>query len=399
LPKKKPTESTFAADGVVPLLDLGPQYRALRPALLAAIEHVCQSQQFILGEEVAAFEAEVAQYLGVAHAIGVNSGTDALVIALRALGIGPGDEVITTPFSFFATAEAISLVGATPVFADIEAESFNLDPRAVAAQITSRTRAILPVHLFGCPAAMGAILELAERQGLAVIEDAAQAFGAQYWSPCASCHNQACHPTTQMRLHGRYVGTLGTVGAFSFYPSKNLGAYGDGGLIVTNDAHLAERARKLRSHGSLVPYQNEMLGYNSRLDALQAAILLVKLPYVAEWNTARRRLAERYTARLAQLPGVVPPAITPGHVFHQYTVRLPQERRDAIQQALYAQGIKTMVYYPLPIHQLPVYAGRFPSQPISEAVAREVLSLPIWPEMSEATCLRVINALERAVAG
>jgi dTDP-4-amino-4,6-dideoxygalactose transaminase len=202
-----------------------------------------------------------------------------------------------------------------PVFADIEAESFNLDPRAVASRITSRTRALLPVHLFGRPAAMGAVLELAERYGLAVIEDAAQAFGAQYLPPCAGCNGQGCQPTTQTRLHGRYVGTLGTMGAFSFYPSKNLGAYGDGGLIVTNDARLAERARKLRSHGSLVPYQNEMLGYNSRLDGLQAAILRVKLPYVTGWNAARRRLAERYTARLASLPGVTPPAVTPGHVF------------------------------------------------------------------------------------
>jgi len=386
-------------DGFVPILDLEPQYQALRPALQAAFERVCRSRQFVLGEEVAAFEDEVANHLGVAHAVGVNSGTDALVIALRALDIGPGDEVITTPFSFFATAEAISLVGAMPVFADIEAESFNLDPRAVASRITSRTRALLPVHLFGRPAAMGAVLELAERYGLAVIEDAAQAFGAQYLPPCAGCNGQGCQPTTRTRLHGRYVGTLGTVGAFSFYPSKNLGAYGDGGLIVTNDARLAERARKLRSHGSLVPYQNEMLGYNSRLDGLQAAILRVKLPHVTGWNAARRRLAERYTARLASLPGVTPPAVTPGHVFHQYTVRLPRERRDAIRQALQAQGIGTMVYYPTPIHQLPVYAGRFPAQPVSEMAAAEVLSLPIWPEMTDATWERVIAAVERAVAG
>lgn len=383
--------------GCVPILDLEAQYQMLRPALQAAFERVCRSRQFVLGEEVAAFEDEAARYLGVAHAVGVNSGTDALVIALRALDIGPGDEVITTPFSFFATAEAISLVGATPVFADIEAESFNLDPQAVATQVTSRTRAILPVHLFGRPAAMGALLELAERHGLAVIEDAAQAFGAQYLPPCVGCAGQGCAPATQTRLHGRYVGTLGTVGAFSFYPSKNLGAYGDGGLIVTNNAQLAERARKLRSHGSLVPYQNEMLGYNSRLDALQAAILRVKLPHVTDWNIARRRLAERYTAELAAIPGVIPPSVTPGHVFHQYTVRLPQGRRDTIRQALQAQGIGTMVYYPTPIHRLPVYAGRFPPQPVSEMAAAEVLSLPIWPEMPDATWAQVVLALKQAV--
>ncbi|MGQ9897304.1 MAG: DegT/DnrJ/EryC1/StrS family aminotransferase [Acidobacteriota bacterium] len=387
-------------DGFVPILDLQPQYHALRPALQAAFERVCRSQQFILSEEVAAFECEVANYLGVAQAVGVNSGTDALVIALRTLDIGPGDEVITTPFSFFATAEAISLVGATPVFADIEAESFNLDPRAVTAHLTSRTRAILPVHLFGRPAAMGALLELAERHGLAVIEDAAQAFGAQYLPPCVGCDSrQDCQPGTQKRLHGSYVGTLGTIGTFSFYPSKNLGAYGDGGLMVTNDAQLAERARKLRSHGSLVPYQNEMLGYNSRLDALQAAILRVKLPHVADWNAARRRLAARYTARLAPLPDVVVPTVTPGHVFHQYTVRLPRQRRDTIRQMLQSQGIGTMVYYPTPIHQLPVYAGQFAPQPVSEAAAAEVLSLPIWPEMTDATWTRVVQSLERAVTG
>ncbi|OYT73198.1 MAG: erythromycin biosynthesis sensory transduction protein eryC1 [Chloracidobacterium sp. CP2_5A] len=380
------------------MLDLEPQYRALRPALEAALERVCGSQQFILGEEVKAFEEEAAQYLGAAHAVGVNSGTDALVIALRALDIGPGDEVITTPFSFFATAEAISLVGATPVFADIEAESFNLDPRQVAALITPRARALLPVHLFGRPAAMGALLELAERHGLAVIEDAAQAFGARYAPPCVGCDGQDCAPATQARLQARYVGTLGAIGAFSFYPSKNLGAYGDGGLIVTNDAQLAERCRKLRSHGSLVAYRNETLGYNSRLDALQAAILRVKLPYVAEWNAARRRVAETYNELLAGLPGIVTPAVTTGHVFHQYTLRLPDRRRDAIRQALAEQGIGTMVYYPTPIHQLPVYAGQFPPQPVSEAAAGEVLSLPIWPEIAESAQARVASALAQALS-
>ncbi len=382
----------------MPILDLEPQYRALRPALQAALERVCGSQQFILGEEVEAFEDETAQYLGVAQSIGVNSGTDALVIALRALGIGPGDEVITTPFSFFATAEAISLVGATPVFADIEAESFNLDPRQVAARLTPRTRALLPVHLFGRPSAMGALLELAERHGLAVVEDAAQAFGARYAPPCVGCAAPACAPATQARLQGRYVGTLGTLGAFSFYPSKNLGAYGDGGLIVTNDPQLAERCRKLRSHGSLAPYRNEMLGYNSRLDALQAAILRVKLPFVAEWNAARRRVAATYRQALAELPGVVAPAVTPGHVFHQYTLRLLDGRRDAVRQSLAEQGIGTMVYYPTPIHQLPVYAGRFPPQPVSEAAAGEVLSLPIWPEIAESVQLRVTSAIARALS-
>ncbi len=396
MPKKLPDA---AADGFIPILNLEPQYRALRPALQAALERVCASQQFILGEEVAAFEEEVARYLGVSQAIGVNSGTDALVIALRALDIGPGDEVITTPFSFFATAEAISLVGATLVFADIEAESFNLDPHAVAACITSRTRALLPVHLFGRPAAVGALLEVAARHGLAVIEDAAQAFGAQYLPPCVGCDGRGCAPATQTQLRGRFVGTLGTIGAFSFYPSKNLGAYGDGGLIVTNDNRIAERCRKLRSHGARAPYWHDMLGYNSRLDALQAAILRVKLPYVAEWNAARRRIAATYHQGLAGLPGVVTPAVTPGHVFHQYTLRIQAGRRDAVRQSLLEQGIGTMVYYPTPLHQLPVYAGQFPPQPVSEAAAGEVLSLPIWPEMEEAVQGRVINAVRQALAG
>lgn len=395
MPKKLPDA---APDGFIPILDLGPQDRALRPALLAAFERVCASRQFILGEEVAAFEAEVAQYLGVAQAVGVNSGTDALVIALRALDVGPGDEVITTPFSFFATAEAISLVGATPVFADIEAESFNLDPRAVAACITPRTRALLPVHLFGRPAAMGALLALAERHGLAVLEDAAQAFGASYQPPCVGCDDQTCAPATRTRLSGRYIGTLGALGAFSFYPSKNLGAYGDGGLIVTNDDRLAERCRKLRSHGARVAYQHEMLGYNSRLDALQAAFLRVKLPHVAEWNAARRRIAEAYNRAFAGLPGVVTPTATAGHVFHQYTLRIQDGRRDAVRRRLTEQGVGTMVYYPTPIHQLPVYAGRFPPRPVSEAVAGEVLSLPIWPEMTERVQARVVNAVTRALA-
>ncbi|MFQ3638540.1 MAG: DegT/DnrJ/EryC1/StrS family aminotransferase [Chloracidobacterium sp.] len=382
----------------MPILDLESQYQSLRPALQAAFERVCTSRQFVLGEEVAAFESEAASYLGVAHAVGVNSGTDALVIALRALDIGPGDEVITTPFSFFATAEAISLVGAKPVFVDIEAESFNLDPRGIANHITPRTRALMPVHLFGRPAAMGAVLEAAERHGLAVIEDAAQAFGARYLPPCAECNGQRCTSATQTRLRGRFVGTLGTLGAFSFYPSKNLGAYGDGGLIVTHDAQLAERARKLRSHGSLVAYQNEMLGYNSRLDAIQAAILRVKLPYVEAWNSARRRIAEQYNAALARLPGLVTPDISPGHVFHQYTVRILGARRDIVRQLLTAQGIGTMVYYPTPIHRLPVYAGQFPPQPVSEAVAGDVLSLPIWPELTDAARGRVVDALEQALA-
>ncbi len=377
----------------VPPLDLKTQYASLQTEIQAAIGRVLASGQFILGPEVAQFEAEVASYLGVRHAIGVNSGTDALVISLRALGVGPGDEAITTPFSFFATAEAISLVGATPVFADVEMESFNIDPKEVARKITPRTKAIVPVHLFGRPAAMTQLLELARAHNLPIIEDAAQSFGARYQGHCTGCYGDLCLANLREGLTGRHTGSLGTMAAFSFFPTKNFGAYGDGGLIATDDDRLAELASMLRVHGAKDRYQNEILGYNSRLDALQAAILRVKLPHVAAWNQRRIQIARTYNRLLADLPGLIVPEVYVGHVFHQYTLRATGGRRDALKSALAKAGIGSMVYYPVPQDRLPVYAGRHEPNPVSDTLASEVLSLPIWPEMSDETIALVAGEI------
>jgi dTDP-4-amino-4,6-dideoxygalactose transaminase len=365
------TETEF-----IPILDLKPQYQSLKEGIKEAINRVLESSQFIMGSEVRAFESEVAEYLGVKHAIGVNSGTDALFIGLRALDIGPGDEVVTTPFSFFATAESISHVGATPRFVDVDERTFNIVPELIEEKITERTKAILPVHLFGRPAEMSKILALAEQYDLKVIEDCAQSFGARY--------------------QGRQTGTIGDVGAYSFFPSKNLGAYGDGGLIATNDDTLADTARMLREHGAKKKYYNEMVGYNSRLDAIQAAILRVKLPYIDVWNEGRRRVAHLYGELLEGMPGVIVPEVSEGHVFHQYTIRLTQADRNEVQSRLREAGIGTMVYYPVPQDRLPLYEGRYPSNSVSDKLAKQVLSLPIWPELSEATAERVIRAVTQA---
>ncbi|MEO0988373.1 MAG: DegT/DnrJ/EryC1/StrS family aminotransferase [Cyanobacteria bacterium J06639_14] len=380
----------------IPVLDLKPQYQAIRDEIQAAINRVLESGQFILGAEVGQFEAAAAQYLGVKHAIGVNSGTDALMIGLRALGIGPGDEVITTPFSFFATAESISNVGATPVFADIDAASFNIDPNQIKACITDKTKAIMPVHLYGNPAAMAQILDIAEEHALKVIEDCAQAFGASYKGDCVDCTG-ICQDATRDRLLGKRVSSIGDVGAFSFFPTKNLGAYGDAGLITTDDDAIAETARKLRVHGEQKRYHNEVLGYNSRLDAIQAAILGVKLPYIDQWNQQRRRVAETYSQLLADVKGVIPPKITEGHVFHQYTIRISEGKRDAVKAYLAEQGIGAMIYYPIPQYRLPVYEGQFPTCAVTEQVAAEVLSLPIWPELAESSQERIATTLVEAI--
>lgn len=361
----------------IPPLDLSGEVETLWPELTAAIERVLRSQQFIMGPEVAAFEEEIAAWLGVKHAIGVNSGTDALVIALRALDIGPGDEVITTPFSFFATAESISILGATPVFVDVEEDSFNIDPTQIEIEITERTRAIMPVHLFGRPADMGRIVEIADRHGLKVVEDCAQSIGA--------------------RCEGHMTGTIGAVGAFSFFPTKNLGAYGDGGLIATDDDDIADLARMLRSHGSKRKYHNEVLGYNSRLDSIQAAILRVKLPHLDAWNAQRREVAARYNEGLADVVDLIVPELVDGHVFHQYTVRTTGHDRDSVQKSLANAGVISMVYYPVPQDRLPVYAGHHTECRVSDRLSRDVLSLPIWPGMPQATQERVISALSGIV--
>jgi dTDP-4-amino-4,6-dideoxygalactose transaminase len=345
----------------------------------------------VLGPDVEAFEREAAEYLGVKHAVGLNSGTDALFIGLRALGVEPGDEVVTTPFTFFATPEAISLIGATPVFADIEADSFNLDPASLEVAVTGRTRAVIPVHLFGRPVDWEALSDVASRHGLRVLEDCAQSIGA---TAAGGNDGAATSP--------RRTGALGDAGAFSFYPTKNLGGFGDGGLLTIDDDGVAETARMLRTHGERSRYRNEMIGYNSRLDALQAALLRVKLRRLDAFNSARRAAARRYGELLADLgaAGVLTtPAVTEGHVFHQYTVRIQGGRRDEVRERLDEAGIGTMVYYPIPCHRLPVYAEAYAdvSLPVAEAAADEVLSLPIWPAIEAATQERVAAALADAL--
>jgi len=380
----------------IPVLDLKPQYNQIKDEVQAAINAVLASARFIMGPEVKQFEEEVATYLGVNHAIGVNSGTDALVIGLRALDIGEGDEVLTTPFSFFATAESISNVGAKPIFVDIDPNTFNLDPKAIQEKITPRTKAILPVHLYGNPALMGQILEIAKKNGLKVVEDCAQSFGAKYLGNCSTCQG-ICSEAVQAEIQGKLTGTIGDVGAFSFFPSKNLGAYGDGGLVTTNDDAVAEMARMLRVHGAKKKYHNEVLGYNSRLDTLQAAILRVKLKYIDQWNQGRLRVAQQYNDLLAGVEGIVTPELADGHVFHQYTVRILAGKRDHVKEYLAAQGIGSMVYYPVPQDRLPIYQGRYEVCAVSQQLAGEVLSLPIWPEIETETIKLIVETLKQAL--
>ena len=347
----------------IPSLDLGPEISLLWDELNQAFQSVLKHRRFIMGPEVMEFEEAAAEYLGCRYAIGMNSGTDALTIGLKALGVGPGDEVITTSFSFFATAESISLLGAQPVFVDIDPVTYNIDPQKIEAVITDRSKVILPVHLYGHAAEMATIMKIARSHGLRVLEDAAQGFGAKYGSD--------------------KLGTIGDVGAFSFFPSKNLGAFGDAGLLVTNDPDLAELAGMLRKHGAKRKYENEMVGYNSRLDTIQAAILNIKLPHIDEFHIGRRKVANRYNQLFENVPGMVlPEEVSPAyHVFHQYTIRLPDVDRDSIKKSLADQGISTMVYYPIPIHRLKVYRDLGYELPESERAAREVISLPIWPQI------------------
>ena len=363
----------------IPMLDLGAQIEALWPELEKAVREVLRSGRFILGPEVEAFERECASYLGCAHTIGVGSGHDALVIALQAAGIGPGDEVITTPFTFFSTGEAILEVGATPVFADIEPDSFCLDPESALAALSPRTRAFLPVHLYGAAADLAPLLDVCQQRGLKLIEDTAQAFGAT----CAS----------------KRLGTLGNAGAFSFFPSKNLGAFGDAGLVATDDPALAEQARLLRHHGQRDRYTQVRVGKTGRIDALQAAILRVKLPYVERWNARRRAIAQRYRELLTGVSGLVLPAARPDveHSYHQFTLRILAGRRDALQQQLEARGVTTVVYYPQPLHQSPLYTPCPERLPQAERAAAEVLSLPIWPEMADAAVERVALEVRSAL--
>jgi dTDP-4-amino-4,6-dideoxygalactose transaminase len=387
----------------VPLLDLAAELEPLRPDLDAAWQRALASGQFVLGPEVAAFEREAADFLGVRHAVGLNSGTDALTIGLRALGVGPGDEVITTPFSFFATSETVLLLGAVPVFVDLTPDGFLLDPNAVAEAVTERTRAILPVHLYGELAPMDELNRIAQRHELRVLEDAAQAFGARAPASASASGPEAAEAATdadelvgRVASRDRAAGALGHAAAFSFYPTKNLGALGDGGLLTTNDDAVAARAQRLRNHGSERRYHHLEPGYNSRLDALQAAWLRVKLPHLDAWTQARRRVAARYDALLADVDGVVTPRPAPGHVYHQYTVRLPGGRRDAVAEGLRARGVASMVYYP---ETLDRYGGRTHGDlPHARRAAAEVLSLPVYPTLDEEAQAHVADALRSAIA-
>lgn len=363
----------------IPILNLKVEIEELWDEIAAAIHHVLRSGTFIMGQQVHAFEREAAEYLGVKHAVSVNSGTDALVIGLKAAGVGPGDEVITTAFTFFATAEAISQVNARPVFVDIDPVTLNLDPALIEQAITPRTKAILPVHVFGLAAEMKSIMEISEKYGLKVIEDTAQAFGGGY--------------------RGAKLGTLGDIGCYSFFPSKNLGAYGDGGLIATNNDGIAEVAQMLRVHGSRQKYYNELIGYNSRLDELQAAILRVKLPHLDHWNELRRQVAAKYDELLKELEDVTIPAKAPysEHVYHQYTIRIGSNKRNDVHTKLKELGIGTMIYYPTPVHRLPVYAHLGFQLPYTEQAAREVLSIPIWPKLEHHTQKIIAESLQKAI--
>ncbi|KXG08970.1 dTDP-3-amino-3,4,6-trideoxy-alpha-D-glucose transaminase [Anoxybacillus sp. P3H1B] len=350
----------------VPMLDLSEQYQRLKPEMLKVLDEVMSSSRFILGDHVKKLESDIAAYSNVKHGIGCGNGSDAIHIALQAAGVGPGDEVITTAFTFFATGGAIVRAGATPVFIDIDPVTFNLDPSKIEEAITEKTKAILPVHLYGQMVDMDPIVEIAKEHGLVIIEDAAQAIGAKY--------------------KDKNVGELGTAATYSFFPTKNLGAYGDGGMIVTNDDDIAERCRVIRVHGSKPKYYHHILGYNSRLDEMQAAILNVKFPHLSEWSKLRRERAAIYTHLLQEMLGdiVITPVEAEGryHVFHQYTIRVPE--RNELQAFLQENGVATMVYYPLPLHLQPVFKElgyKEGDLPEAEKAVKEAVSLPMFPEL------------------
>ena len=411
--------ATPKAQDAIPVLDLRAQYAGIREEIRSALDEVLSSQQFILGPQLAALEQEVARYCGRRFGIGVGSGTDALMLALQACGVEPADEVIVPTFSFIATAGAVTALGARPVFADIQPDTCNLDPTRIESKITPRTRALIPVHLYGLPAEMDPILAIAARHGLKVIEDNAQAIGATY--------------------RGRKTGSFGELGCISFYPSKNLGAYGDAGMIVADSEELAARLRSLRDHGQSGKYVSAEPGWNSRLDEVQAAVLRVKLRHLDHWQAARQAHAARYTELLGGVPGVATPLVPSGsdHVYHQYTIRIPGQAaasgvatdrgiphndavvgagprprperatanvgvgfsppsRDRVQQFLAARGIASNVYYPVPLHLQPAYTAlgyQRGDLPVAERAADEVLSLPMYPELTPEQIERVAAAI------
>ena len=371
----------------VPLLDLKAQYATIKNEIKAAIDEVLESQYFILGPKVQKFEEEIAKYCNVQHAVGVASGSDALLLALMAIDVGYGDEVITTPYTFFATASSISRLGAKPVFVDIDAKTYNINPELIAEKITNKTKAIIPVHLYGQCADMDPILEIGKKYNLCIIEDAAQAIGAEY--------------------KGRKAGSIGDIGCLSFFPSKNLGGYGDGGMVIANNAELAEKIRVLRVHGAKPKYYHFLIGLNSRLDALQAAVLSVKLKYLDDWSRARRQNAENYN-RLFADTNVVTPYVEPYnyHIYNQYIIRVSKracpraKRRDELQEFLNERNIGTAIYYPVSLHLQGCYAdlglkeGDFPE---SEKAAQETLALPIYSELTKEQQTAVVDAIKEFI--
>jgi dTDP-4-amino-4,6-dideoxygalactose transaminase len=375
-----PTQQATASNDAIPQLDLAAQYAAIGEEIREAIGRVLASQQFILGREGAALEAEVAKLCGVAEGIGVASGTDALILALRACDVRPGDEVILPAFTFVATGSAVNAIGAKPVFADIRPDTYNVDPAELARRATARTKAIVAVHLYGLCADMDPILDFAHAKSLRVIEDNAQAIGATY--------------------KARPSGSLSDVACLSFYPTKNLGAYGDAGMIVTNSGEAATRLRNLRNHGQTAKYVSSEAGWNSRLDEIQAAILRVKLRHLRQWQRARQAHAAEYSKLLLGIPGIAPPLVPENyeHVFHQYTIRV--ERRDALQRTLADRRIGSAVYYPVPLHLQPLYAalGHKPGDfPHAERAAKEVISLPMYPELRAEQIARVAGTVAEFV--
>jgi len=376
----------------VPFFDLVPQFASLQHEIRLALDEVFKTQQFIMGPQIEALEKTIAQFCGSRYAIGVASGSDALLLSLMACGIGSGDEVLLPPFTFFATAGAVSRLGATPVFVDIDSDTYNIDPGKIETRITSRTRAILPVHLYGQCADMDPILEVSKRHGLFVIEDAAQAIGAEY--------------RPRPDRPGRQAGTLGDVGCFSFFPTKNLGAFGDAGMVVTDHPERAEEIRCLRVHGSKPKYYHKRIGINSRLDTLQAAVLLVKFRHLETWTQERRRKAERYRHLFQDLLPLVPEIRLPEvqytnrHIYNQFILRVP--RRDTLRQFLQKEGVGTEIYYPVALHLQECFAylnyrrGDFPE---SEKASEETLALPIFPELTEVQQEYVVNRIRAFYLG
>jgi dTDP-4-amino-4,6-dideoxygalactose transaminase len=364
----------------VPVFDITRQNNTLEETFAEAFQRVLNHGQFILGKEVELFEEKMAQYLDAGATIGLANGSDALLLSLLALGIGDGDEVIVPGFTFFATAGAVSRTGATPVFVDVAVEDYTINPEQIVANITDKTKAIIPVHLFGMPAAMEAILKIAGEHQLAVVEDCAQALGSTY--------------------DGQPVGTLGDAGCFSFFPTKNLGAFGDAGMVSTNRDDLAETIRMLRVHGAKQKYHHELLGFNSRLDALQAALLKAKLPYLNQWIKLRRKIAATYRQELQDVKEIRLPGESEDHTYNQFTITTP--KRDGLRNFLKENGVETTIYYPLALHLQPVYRHlkyKEGSLPVSEKLTRQVLSLPIFPELTEPEQSYVINKIKQFFAG